>query len=86
MVLLDGVILTGRLCEFINEFIKIHNDDLEDKTWWELWLHKCFTDMSFANFMKTVKPESGSTGVLSNDEIERTIQDSKGIISSFCLS
>lgn len=86
MILLDGMIRTCRLHEFVNEFVKIHNDDLEDKTWWELWLHKCFNDMSFANFMKTVKPESGSTDILSDDEIEKTIQDSQGIISSFCLS
>lgn len=42
MALLDQMIKTGRLEEFISEFVEIRNEELEEKATWEFWLHKDF--------------------------------------------
>ena len=42
MVLLDQMIKTGRLCDFINELVDIRNEEQEEKAMWEYWLHKDF--------------------------------------------
>lgn len=36
------MIKTGRLDEFISELVNIRNEELDDKTMWEFWLHKDF--------------------------------------------
>lgn len=42
MALLDQMIKTGRLEEFISELVEIRNEELEEKATWEFWLHKDF--------------------------------------------
>lgn len=42
MILLDQMIKTGRLDEFISELVDIRNEELEEKATWEFWLHKDF--------------------------------------------
>ena len=42
MALLDQMIKTGRLEEFIAELVEIRNEELEEKATWEFWLHKDF--------------------------------------------
>lgn len=36
------MIKTGRLDEFISELVNIRNEELDEKTMWEFWLHKDF--------------------------------------------
>lgn len=85
MVILDKMILTGRICEFVQEFVKIKNEELADQTRWEFWLHKVF-DMSFADFL--AKSENNRTeGEIPSDEVlEMTVKDSMGMIIGFCPS
>lgn len=42
MALLDQMIKTGRLEEFISGLVDIRNEELEEKATWEFWLHKDF--------------------------------------------
>lgn len=49
MVLLNQMIRTGRMYEFITELIEIRNEELDEKASWEFWLHKDF-ERSFAEF------------------------------------
>lgn len=49
MVLLNQMIRTGRLYEFITELVEIRNEELDEKASWEFWLHKDF-ERSFAEF------------------------------------
>ena len=85
MTILDRMILTGRLTEFIQEFVKIRNEELEDQTRWEFWLHKVF-DMTFKDFLAKANSTKETEEVLPADVLETTIKDSMGIINSFCPS
>ena len=83
MILLDKVIQSGRLTEFVREFIQIRNDELIDQTRWEYWLHRVF-DMSFSDFID----QSTATGSeeISDAKLARTVDESLRITNSFCPS
>lgn len=49
MVLLNQMIKTGRLYEFIGTIIRIRNDEQEGQVMWEFWLHREF-ERSFSEF------------------------------------
>lgn len=86
MIILEQMIRTQRFSEFINEFVRIQNEELEDRTQWEFWLHRVF-DKSWAQFLEVVE---GNNSVAENmptqDELEQTVMESKKIFSDFCLS
>ena len=85
MVLLDGMIRTRRLTEFVQETMKIRNEELIDKTRWEYWLHKVF-DMSFDDYMSRVGGNKETEEVLPAEALEATVRDSIGILKGFCPS
>lgn len=82
--LLDGMIKGRRFAAFVNEFVTITNEELEDKTLWEFWLHKNF-DLTYGEFLeqaKSHKPEKHP----SQDEIETTVKGSAELLNGFHLS
>lgn len=86
MILLEHMIRSGRLWEFVNELVNIRNNEMEDRTMWEFWLHKVF-DMTYADFVARAKnngkqPEK----TMAQEEIEATVMESQKILSGFCLS
>ena len=85
MVLLDGMIRTRRLTEFIQETMKIRNEELIDKTRWEFWLHKVF-DMSFDEYLSRLGGNKETEEVLPAEALEATVRDSIGILKGFCPS
>lgn len=80
MLLLETVIQNNGLCEFVEQFIKIWNEEQEDKTIWEMWLHKVF-DESFADFKR--KLTNGSNNAPKKEEIEETIRQSFSMLNGF---
>ena len=66
------MIASGRLYEFVTEFINLENDRLL----WELYLHKVF-DKSFEEF------KSSFPVTQPKEDIETTVKDSKSILESF---
>lgn len=85
MVILDKMILTKRFTEFVREFVKIRNEELEDQTRWEFWLHKVF-DMSFRDFIDKADSAKGTEESLPDEVLEATVKESMGIIKDFCPS
>ena len=79
--LLDRMIKTGRLSEFVSEFIKIRNEETEEQTKWEFWLHKVF-DMTYKDFLD--KSDTRKNEKVTHDMLEATVKDSMGIIEGFC--
>jgi hypothetical protein len=80
MTLLDRMIATYRLEEFVDEFVRIYNDEQEDKTLWEVWLHRIF-DKSFAEFkISLTKPEKAAP---TPEELRSIAQDSMNILAGF---
>lgn len=86
LILIDRMIQSNRLDAFVKGFVEIHNEELEDRTQWEFYLHKVF-DMTWTDFINTVKNGKKETqGALSQEELESTVADSLNIINGFCPS
>lgn len=85
MIMLDKMIQTNRFSEFVNEFVKIRNQELEDQTRWEFWLHKVF-DMTFKEFLDRTEQATETETILSEEMLQETVLESMGIINGFCPS
>lgn len=79
--ILNGVIQTGRLLEFVDEFMQITQTEKEDQVNWEFFLHKVF-EGSFNDFLEEQKINRQNQN-LSARTIETTIQHSNDILNNF---
>lgn len=73
-ILLDGLILTGSLSPFIDDFIGF----VTDKIQWELFLHKVF-DKTWSEFKSEVKPSTTDEEI----DLGATIIKSKDMLNNF---
>ena len=85
LALLDRMIATRRLKEFVNEFVKIRNEDTEERAAWDVWLHKVI-DMDFPEFLSRLNNKKAQEELPSQDVLEETVKESMGIINNFCPS
>lgn len=86
MQLLDSMIRTGRLTEFVDEFIEIHNEEMTDETTWAIWLHKTI-EMSYPEFRQSLGIDDHTAAAPPPQEvIQSTVMESKKILSGFVLS
>lgn len=74
---MDGMIQTGRFCEFVLEVVNLKNED--DK--WQIYLHKVW-DKSWNEFNEMIKVEQDNKN-MSESQIETTINYSKNILANF---
>lgn len=81
--LLQQMLMTGQLCDFICNFVRIRNEELNEKTQWEYFLHKVYS-MSFDDFVKSCSGAAPSEEA-DMDKIETTIKNSQSILESFSL-
>ena len=77
---MNGMLGTGRLDEFVNEVITIHNEEYKDKTLWDIWLHRVF-DKSFAEFSQSL--DDKNTEELSEEEVANIVADTKNMLNGF---
>lgn len=82
--LLDGMISTGRLCEFVEEFIKTHNEEEEHKTAWDFWLHK-ISNQSWEEFRESLNHTENIEAAPTQTEMEETVRASFAMLSGFSL-
>lgn len=73
-LLLDQLIPTGDLSDFISTIWEIREEEMQ----WQYFLSKVF-DKSFEDFKETMKPQPGMT----QKEIETTIKDSMSMMNTF---
>lgn len=74
-ILLDQYISNGGLCQFVIDFVEMHNE----REKYELWLHKIW-DKTYPEFLETLnEPQEEIT----DEELETTISNSKKLLSSF---
>lgn len=78
-LLLDEMIETGRLAEFVCEFVNIVNAETEEKSLWEFFLHKVF-DKSYYEFVEETKHMSETTKLV---DFETAIKESYSILENF---
>ena len=77
-LLLDSMMAAGRLAEFVYELVGIVNRENEEKSMWELYLHKVF-DKSYYEFVEETKQASRQEPV----DFETAIRQSYEILSEF---
>ena len=72
---------TGRLSRFVSEIIKMVNEETEEKTLWEYWLHKDW-ERSWSAFLKSRndKPHAAPT----HEETLDIVKESMSMMASFC--
>ena len=73
-VLLDGLILTNSLNNFVDDFFDFVNEDRE----WEFFLHKVY-DKSWSEFSNEMKQSENQKQV----DLGATIVKSKNMLSNF---
>lgn len=80
MQLINGMIRTRRLYEFVNKLVEMHNEEEKDKTLWEVWLHRVF-DKSFNEFMSALddKPKAAPT----QEEVTNIVVETKNMLNGF---
>lgn len=76
-LLLDNLISSSRLQEFINELLDIHNDEQI----YDIWVRRVF-DKTFEEFKRQVQ-EANEVGAADHQDAETTIQESINILSNF---
>lgn len=72
------MIRTERLSEFISEVVIMRNEEVEDQTLWECWLHKDF-EQSFANYRESAKQNAPQEE--SEERLADIIKQSQEILS-----
>lgn len=78
---LNGMLQTGRLCEFVESFIETVTHEEDEQTQWEYFLHKVW-EGSFSDFKEGIKTDEKNK-TMSANEIETTVQDSLSILKNF---
>lgn len=78
---IDGMIETGRLCEFVDHIVATTNREEEEQTQWEYYLHRVY-DKSFEDFRNDLKTEAENRN-MSARTIETTVQHSMSILQKF---
>lgn len=78
---MDGMIQTGRFCEFVDEFVQTVNEEEAEKKEWEFFLHKVW-DGSFGEFREEIK-NNRENQTMSEGTIETTIKHTQNILRNF---
>ena len=78
---INGMISIGRFTDFIDEFMQTLNDEKEEQTSWEFYLHKVM-EGSFIDFKEGLKNEREHKE-MSERAIETAISDSVNILNNF---
>lgn len=79
--LMDQMILCGRFSEFVSEFIKIKNQETEEESMWEYYLHHPFIEISFEEFKRRLGIGADEPQAKSN--LEATVRESMNILDGF---
>ena len=74
------MISSHRLTEFVHEVLRMHNDETEEKTMWEFYLHRVF-DMSFKDFMDSLP--TGTEQQFTESDLAETIANSVDMLNGF---
>ena len=78
---MEGMIQTERFSEFVSDFIKTINQEKEDETDWEFFLHKVW-EGSFKDFKDGINTNKENQN-MSKRTIETTVQNSMDILNNF---
>ena len=78
------MILAGRFAEYVESIIRMHNEEQEDKTIWEMWLHKVY-DKSYNDFRQSLGMIEGKAAP-TQEETAEVIRQSFDMLKGFQLT
>ena len=78
---INGMILTGRFGEFVSSFMKTINDEQDEETKWQFYLHKVL-EGSYDEFKNRLKVRMDNQN-MSERTIETTVKHSMNILQNF---
>lgn len=77
-VLLDDLILTNSLNDFVDDFFDFVIEERKEKTEWEFFLHKVY-DKSWSEFSNSIKQSENQEPI----NLGETLIKSKNILNNF---
>ncbi len=80
MMFAQQMLQAGRFVEFIDEVIKIRNEEIDDKAMWEFYLHRIY-DKSFSDFK--AENERISAPEVTKSDLEATVKHSYEMMMNF---
>ena len=77
--LMNGMLRSGQLCDFVEELVKRYNDEQREKVLWEIWLHRVF-DKSYPDFVDSLdgEPEQATP-----EQVRQIVAQSHSILDGF---
>lgn len=86
--LLQQMLSAGRICEFIDKVVQLHNEEIKEKAVWECWLHKeTEGNLNYKDFRESVFNKKAVSHSQNRDsfeaEIKKTVLNSLDILESF---
>lgn len=78
MPLLQNMLEVGQFEKFIDGFVRIRNEEKNEQSAWEFYLHRIF-DMTFDDFLEELKPVPKVT----KSDLETTIKDNFEMMENF---
>lgn len=80
MQLINGMIRTKRLLEFVDKLIELHNDEEKDRVMWDVWLHRVF-DKSFNEFRNAM--DENKKAAPTQEELKNIVVETKNMLNGF---
>lgn len=80
MQLVNGMIRTRRLFEFVNKLVEMHNEEEKDKALWEVWLHRVL-DKSYNEFREAL--EDNPKAAPTQEEVTNIVVETKTMLNGF---
>lgn len=80
MQLINGMIRTRRLHEFVVKLVEMHNEEEKDKALWEVWLHRVL-DKSYAEFMSAL--DDNQKAAPTQEEVTNIVIETKNMLNGF---
>ena len=79
---IDGMMQSGRFDEFVVEFVTTINEEKEDKSLWEFYLHKVDSAISYKDFVEEVETDNKNQQMSEQDKAS-TVNMAMDILNNF---
>lgn len=80
MQLLDSMIQTQRLSEFVEKVVDLYNEEKKEDMLWDIWLYRVH-DKSYSEFVASV--DGSKQAKPTDEETADIVKESMSIISKF---
>ena len=79
---IDGYMQTGRFDEFVVELARTVNEEKEEETTWEFYLHKVSSEVSYKDFFEELENDKQNQN-MSDEEKAETVKMAMNILNNF---